>query len=209
MRPITVLRAAPGICCISLLLIGVQLYQTTLEPAARELFVLRWATIPMEVFEATDLEPTVPLPVSVTLLSGVFLHAGWLHLASNVVLLALFAPGLELAEGAWRTLGIFLLGGVAGGLAQIAANPLSLTPLLGASGGVAALMLARVLCSPTPRSLRLILVAWAAMQAAALVEAVLVRRWLGGGLAVWSHLGGLAIGAAAGLILRARHSPSG
>jgi membrane associated rhomboid family serine protease len=190
---------------LTLLLIALNLlafaYQATLTPEQRDLFILRWSVVPMEVFEATDLEPTVPFPIAGTLLSALFLHADLAHLLINMGLLLAFGPLIERRVGFWRALVIFLAGGLLGGLAQIAANPLTLASLLGASGAIAALIGAALIV-PRASYHTLIMVAWGSMQAAGLFDAMVNTRWISGGLAIWSHLGGLVAGALLMLIWR-------
>jgi membrane associated rhomboid family serine protease len=183
-------------------------YQATLSPEEYDLFVLRWSVVPVEIVERNDLEPQVPFPVAGTLLSALFLHADLLHLGTNMGLLALFGPRAEGGLGPWRALGLYLLGGVAGGLVQIAADPLSLTSILGASGAIAALMGLAILLPSLPTAHLLAFCAWAAIQAAMVADGLLNWRSLGGGVAVWSHIAGLAVGLAVGLWLR-REKASG
>lgn len=200
----TRLRAAAATIGIGLVLLLVHLYQVSLPPEARELFILRWAAVPMEIAETTDLAPTVPFPIAGTLLTSVFLHGGWLHLAGNLLLLALFSPPLERAAGPWATLGIFLAGGTLGALAQVLLYPASLVNLLGASGAGAALMGACLVAASPPMALRLVFIAWATMQGAELVSALGRLGGVEGGMALGSHLAGLAVGLVAGLALSRR-----
>jgi membrane associated rhomboid family serine protease len=189
------MRLTIALIALNILVFG---YQAALGPAERDLFLLRWAAVPMEIVERNDLEPQVPFPVAGTLLSGLFLHADPLHLATNMALLALFGSMVERRAGGARMLALYLLGGVAGALAQVAANPLSLTLILGASGAIAALMGAAMLLPGRPTLHLVVCSAWAAVQLAAAADALVSARWIAGGLAVWSHLGGLAVGLAAG-----------
>lgn len=190
---------------LTLLLIALNLlvfaYQATLAPEQRDLFILRWSAVPMEVFESTDLEPTVPFPVAGTLLTALFLHADLSHLLINLTLLAVFGLLIERGVGFWRALAIFFTGGLLGGLAQIAANPLTLASLLGASGAIAALIGAALIV-PRASHHTLIMVAWGGMQAAGLIDTLVSARWISGGLAIWSHLGGLLAGALLMLVWR-------
>jgi membrane associated rhomboid family serine protease len=116
-----------------------------------------------------------------------------------MALLALFGARVEPAMGWLRMLGLYLAGGLAGALAQVAASPSSLVELVGASGAIAALMGATLVIRPRPALHMLVLVAWSAIQAAALADQLVGPRTLGGGLAIWSHLAGLAVGLALAL----------
>jgi membrane associated rhomboid family serine protease len=205
---INLMRTAGRRVWLTLALIALNLlvfgYQSTLSAEQSEQFILRWAAVPVEIVEGNDLPPRVPFPVAGTLLSALFIHVDGLHLATNLALLALFGTRAERALGGARMLGLYLIGGVAGTLAQIATNPHSLTVQLGASGAIAALMGATLALPPRPGLHMLVLIAWATIQVAAAADQLANARVLGGSLAVWSHLGGLAFGLALTLLLR-RH----
>lgn len=177
-------------------------YQSRLTPDQLELFVLRWAAIPVEIAERADFPPATPMPIAGTLLSALFIHASLAHLATNMALLALFGWRIERAAGSRWALAIYLAGGLLGGAAQVIAQPRSLVPLVGASGAVAAWMIAAPLLAPGSILHLLVLVAWAVFQAASSAEDLAAINQIGGGPAIWSHLGGLAAGLALGLLLR-------
>jgi len=67
------------------------------------------------------------------------LHGSWMHVILNVVWLAAFGSPVARRCGAWRYGAIALAGTVAGGLAHVLVDPLSTTPLVGASAGISAL----------------------------------------------------------------------
>jgi membrane associated rhomboid family serine protease len=77
-----------------------------------------------------------------TLATYALLHGSWMHVIFNSVWLAAFGTPVARRCGAWRYGGIALVGTVAGGLLHIAIDPLSATPLVGASAGISALMAA-------------------------------------------------------------------
>lgn len=188
-------RAASITCALIGLILLVFAYQASLNAADQEQFILRWSAVPMEIAEWNDLPPTVPFPVAGTLITALLLHAGWAHLANNMLLLALYGPPAERALGSGRALGLYLAGGVLGGLAQLAANPLSLTGLVGASSAIAALIGVDLRLGGS-LARRLVAVAWLAAQLLAAAEQFAQPRWLAGGEAVWAHLAGLACGLA-------------
>ena len=76
----------------------------------------------------------------INLLSSFFLHGGVLHLAGNMWYLWLFCGALEKIAGSLRCIGLFLLFGTVAMLVQVAADPLSRIPIVGASGAIAGLM---------------------------------------------------------------------
>ncbi len=75
------------------------------------------------------------------LLSYMFLHGGVLHLLVNCLGLYFAGREVEIICGPRHLLGIYFLGGLAGGILQLLAGPGSIH-LLGASAGVCAILLA-------------------------------------------------------------------
>jgi membrane associated rhomboid family serine protease len=71
-----------------------------------------------------------------TLVTYQFLHGGLEHLGMNLLALLAFGVGLERWIGPWRFLALYLLCGIAGGLAQTAVFPDGMGPLIGASGAI-------------------------------------------------------------------------
>lgn len=73
-------------------------------------------------------------------LTHLFVHAGWLHLAMNLFFLLLVGPALEARVGSLRPAGVLLVGGLAAAGAHAIAFAGSDGPLVGLSGGIAALV---------------------------------------------------------------------
>ena len=76
----------------------------------------------------------------ITLLTSMFMHGSWLHIIGNMIFLWAFGPEIEDAMGRWRYLAFYLTGGLVAMIAQVAADPHSTIPNLGASGAIAAVM---------------------------------------------------------------------
>ncbi len=112
---------------MTLLLIVVNLLVFFLELEGGDAFVSRWALVPAHITTGTDW---------ITLLTSMFLHAGWEHILGNMVFLWAFGPEVEDAMGPLRYLAFYLLGGVVANLAQIAVAPTSTELTLGASGAI-------------------------------------------------------------------------
>ena len=87
----------------------------------------------------------------ITIFTAMFMHAGWLHIIGNMIFFWAFAPEIEDAMGRMRFVAFYLFGGVIAMLAQIAANPYSRVPNLGASGAIAAVMGAFLVTYPRDR----------------------------------------------------------
>ena len=73
-------------------------------------------------------------------LTSIFLHGGWLHLIFNMWLLWIFGDNIEDRMGGVRFLAFYLLCGLVAGGTHMYANPLSITPTIGASGAIAGVM---------------------------------------------------------------------
>src|ERR1035441_10341336 len=82
--------------------------------------------------------PAHPRPISY--LTANFLHGGWLHLIGNMWFLWLAGFVLEDVWGRWLYSAFYLIAGAAALQFYAWSNPGSITPTLGASGAVAALM---------------------------------------------------------------------
>jgi membrane associated rhomboid family serine protease len=87
----------------------------------------------------------------ITIVTAMFMHAGWLHILGNMVFLWAFGPAIEDAMGRFRYLAFYLVGGVVAMLAQVAGSPGSTVPCLGASGAIAAVMGAFIVIYPRDR----------------------------------------------------------
>lgn len=151
-----------------------------------------------------------------TLLTSAFLHAGWVHLAGNVLYLVVFGPRVEARLGRMRFLALFLSAGMAGALAHVASNPGSSAPLVGASGAIAGVLGAYLVLEPRSKITTLIVVEIAVLPAAfviamwfalQLVSAVApVASGADTAVAWFAHLGGFAAGAATGAIAASKPS---
>ena len=92
-----------------------------------------------------------PIPEPLTLITYQFLHAGWWHLASNMLFLWVFADNIEDAFGYAAFACFYLLCGVAGGLTHVLMAPGSDMPLVGASGAVSGVLGAYAVLYPKAR----------------------------------------------------------
>jgi len=158
--------------------------------------------------------PYSPIPEPLTFITYMFLHAGWLHLISNMLFLWVFADNVEDAFGYFAFALFYLLCGIAGALAHVMMSPDSPAPLIGASGAVSGVIGAYVLLYPKARiwillfyriPLRIsaiwVLGGWFLLQ----VFSVLTGG-SGGDVQVawWAHIGGFIAGLAITLVLRSR-----
>jgi len=155
--------------------------------------------------------PAHPNPISY--LTANFLHGGWLHLIGNMWFLWLAGFVLEDVWGRWLYSVFYLVAGVAALQFYAWTNPGSITPTLGASGAVAALMGAFLVRFPKMK----IEMAWLFMFRLRRFKAAaywLLPLWLfveifygslsgtSGGVAHWAHVGGFIFGALAALAIQ-------
>jgi membrane associated rhomboid family serine protease len=87
-----------------------------------------------------------------------FLHGSILHIAGNMLFLWIFGPNVEDAMGRARYAIFYLLGGLVALAAQIAVQPNSTAPTLGASGAIAAVLGGYLVLYPRARVLSLIFI---------------------------------------------------
>ena len=186
---------------VTLLIILTNAYVFLQELVKGDAFVARWALIPASIVHGRNL---------VTLVTGTFLHAGWLHIAGNMVFLWAFGPEMEDAMNPARYLVFYLLGGVVSMAAQIGIDPASTLPNLGASGAIAAVMGAFLVTYPRDK-IRTILIIGIFVRITFIPAALLIGFWFltqlvsfgviagaeGGGVAYMAHISGVIFGAAA------------
>lgn len=94
------------------------------------------------------LNEPLPVPEWATLVSYMFVHISFLHVAGNMTFLWVFGDNVEDAMGLPRFFLFYLLCGVAAALAHIALMPESEMPVIGASGGVAGIIGAYLMLHP-------------------------------------------------------------
>ena len=145
-----------------------------------------------------------------TLVSSMFLHGGWLHILGNMWFLWIFGNNVEDSMGHFRFLVFYVLGGLAAAGLQIAMEPASAVPMVGASGAIGAVMGAYMVLYPRVRVQVLVVLGffvttisvpalfmlgyWFVLQ---LGSGLVVDSGPGGGVAFWAHVGGFVFGAAA------------
>jgi membrane associated rhomboid family serine protease len=97
-----------------------------------------------------------PHPSWLTIFSSMFMHANLLHIGGNMLFLWIFGNNVEDALGKMRFLLFYMVCGLIAAIAQIATNPFSLVPTLGASGAIAGVLGAYLIMFPGARVLTLI-----------------------------------------------------
>ena len=167
------------------LILAVFIVELSLGPTQIDGFVQRWGLVPADVRQGPA--------AAVTLLTSTFIHAGWLHVAANLVYLGVFGPRVERIVGHLRFGVLYLASGLIGSLTYLLAQPNSQTPTIGASGAIAGLIAAHLVLflhvvESTPTLL--LLLVWLATQVLSGVASLTTST----GIAWWAHVGGFATG---------------
>ncbi len=126
------------------------------------------------------------------LITSVFLHGSWLHLAFNMYVLYVLGPPLERLLGHVRFLALFLIAGLGGAVASFTFSSIN-TVSVGASGAIFGLMGALVVAG---RHLRTDIT-----QVLVLIGINVVIGFIAPGVDWRAHLGGLITGAAVALVI--------
>jgi membrane associated rhomboid family serine protease len=178
--------------------VAVFLWELTVWPAAIQVF----GAVPWRIM-VRGYSPG-GLPPVLTLLTSMFLHGGFLHLAGNMLFLWIFGPNVEDRLGHVGYLAFYLFCGLLAGVAQVLAAPASKVPMVGASGAIAAVLGAYLLLFPRSRVLTLVFLViifrliylpavlflgvWFVLQLVSLPEGS------SGGVAFAAHVGGFLAG---------------
>jgi membrane associated rhomboid family serine protease len=120
-----------------------------------EIYVYAGA-IPLEISTRTDLVPGDPVTWWASLFTSMFLHGGWLHVIFNMLFLWIFGNNVEDTMGRLRFLVFYLLCGLAAAVAQVAIDPASTVPTIGASGAIAGVLGAYIVLFPRAKVLSVI-----------------------------------------------------
>ena len=170
-----------------------------LELVRGDAFVMQWSAIPAQITSGHHW---------ITLLTAMFMHGSWSHIIGNMIFLWAFAPEIEDAMGRGRYVVFYLMGGLVAMLAQVAADPRSTVPNLGASGAIAAVMGAFIVTYPRDR-IKSVLFIFVFARITFIPAALLIGFWFltqlvhagtvaevqTGGVAYLAHVGGFVFGA--------------
>jgi membrane associated rhomboid family serine protease len=162
-------------------------------------FFLRWGVVPAAVSQGEGW---------IGLLTSMFLHGGWMHLIGNMLFLWIFGDNMEDAFGHLPFLLYYLAGGLAAAALQIAAEPASTIPMVGASGAIAAVLGGYLLLFPRAR-VDVLFIIVVIIRVVPIPAFVVLGLWFamqlvggfntpsdGGGVAYWAHAGGFLAGLA-------------
>ncbi len=210
------------IATYSLILANVIVFVYELSLGSRvNAFIAGFGATPYEITHAVDLvgqlaagAPIAHAPgpphVWLTLLSSMFMHAGYWHLGGNMLYLYIFGNNIEDILGPAKFIIFYLASGFLAHALHIASDPGSLIPTVGASGAVSGLLGAYLIAYPRARVLTLIFLGFF-IRMAVVPAFVIIVMWfviqfffglasLGGtaegGVAWFAHIGGFLGGIA-------------
>lgn len=181
------------------------IFQFFVYPHREQHIILAYGVIPGTIFGDLYLDPDIAvLPPTLTIITSMFLHGGWMHLIGNMLYLWIFGNNVEDAMGHLKFVGFYLLCGIAAFLFHAAGDPQSQIPMVGASGALSGVLGAYLLLFPRAKVTVLVplfIIFWTFRLPAFLV----LGGWFGlqivnvglggdGGIAWWAHIGGFIAG---------------
>lgn len=185
-----------------------------LEPEVARAWLRLWGFVPTEVMERMSGSPSDWLDHRMLgLITALFVHVEWLHLAGNLAYLWVFGIAVERAVGHWRFMLAFVVLGTLANLAVAWQMHETTVPVIGASGGVSA-MIGIYLGLFPDRRLGLWLPLGLYLQFARVPALLVIGSWfilqllyslfgpMSGAIAWWAHLAGFLGGLITALILR-------
>jgi membrane associated rhomboid family serine protease len=185
-------------------------YELALSTQGSQLdnFINAYSLVPCEYTQHCAVYAGTPSPFWITLLSSMFMHAGWAHILGNMLFLFVFGLHVERSMGGVRYLVFYLICGLGANALEIATAVSSNAPGLGASGAIAGVLAAYLVLYPTSHVRTLIplgIVFWTARIPAwvfiglwfalQLVDGLAsVSNATAGGVAYSAHVGGFISG---------------
>jgi len=192
----------------------VYLWQVSLGPRAGQIAVYSFGFIPAVVLEGVTLPAElVRVPPELTLLTSMFLHGSFMHVAGNMLYLWVFGNNIEDVCGHVRFALFYLLCGLVAAFAQALPNPASQVPMIGASGAISGVLGAYLVLFPHARVrvlVPIIFIFFTTIRAGWLLGFWFAFQLLSGfsasaaegGVAFWAHVGGFIAGLGLIFVLR-------
>ena len=171
--------------------------------------VVEYGAIPYEITNGQDVPgPADQAPFWLTILTSMFLHGSLLHLGGNMLFLWIFGNNIEDSMNRLIFVVFYLLGGLAALGLQVAMDPNSMVPTVGASGAIAAVLGAYARLYPRARVVTLVFII-IFFTIVTLPALLVLGLWFllqllpafsepagnaGGGVAYFAHIGGFLFG---------------
>ncbi|MDH4099841.1 MAG: rhomboid family intramembrane serine protease [Nitrospirota bacterium] len=194
---------------VALLAVNIIIYaaQFLLGPESR-LVVFSLGAVPYEITHGVSVYRPLYVPTSLTLITSMFIHGGFLHLAGNMLYLWIFGNNVEDRMGRWRFMAFYLVCGLAAVFAHIIISPDSRMPMVGASGAISGILGAYLILFPRAKVLTVIPIFFM-VRVVHLPAVFLIGFWIllqvingivslkaQGGVAWFAHIGGFIAGLA-------------
>jgi len=180
------------------------LYEAFLPPESLEALITFYGATPALILSGAHGFNLQTLAIYSTLLTSLFLHANFLHVALNMLFFQVFSRNVEALMGPLRFAVFYLVCGVAGTLTHAALNADSGEPLIGASGAVAGVLAAHAMLLPFDRVRTLVF--YGVVTVVNIQAWIFTAIWLGlqflipitgdPSIAWLAHLGGVVAGVA-------------
>ena len=169
-----------------------------------------WGVIPASLVHGVPIPDEIyKVPPTVTLITSMFMHGGFMHLIGNMLYMWIFADNIEDELGKTKFIIFYILSGIAAALTQVYMNTESTVPMVGASGAIGGVLGAYIVNHPKAKVLVLIPLGF--FTQIIKVPAIFVLGiWFilqfvssafssssGGGVAYGAHIGGFIFGAIA------------
>lgn len=200
--------------------IAVFLYELSLG-ARIDTFIAAFGATPYEITRMTDLVGKLPIGLPIvhypgpphvwlTLISSMFMHAGFWHLGGNMLYLWIFGNNIEDVMGPAKFLIFYIASGLFAHALHIASDPSSMIPTVGASGAISGILGAYLIVFPAARVLTVVFLG-IFIRMAVVPAFVIIVYWFiiqfvfgmaslggeaSGGVAWFAHIGGFLGGIA-------------
>jgi membrane associated rhomboid family serine protease len=189
--------------------IVVFLWELSINHRALTRFLFEFGVVPRHtLLVLAGHSPDSPVTAFLPLVTSMFLHASFLHVAGNMLFLWIFGDNVEDYLGHFRYIVFYLISGLAADVTHILLNPNSGLPSVGASGAIAGVMGAYFILYPRARVLTWFppiflfhVPAWLMLGYWFLVNflsgtatTIAETTQNSGGIAFWAHVGGFVAG---------------
>src|ERR1700736_5848091 len=113
------------------------LFESSLDPDSLKALVDQLGIVPAHLTAFLSGSPSYsPLAIALPFFTSMFLHGSWMHVIGNMWFLYIFGDNVEDYLGHFKYLVFYLVAGILAMGAQVATDPLSHVPTLGASGAI-------------------------------------------------------------------------
>ena len=189
---------------IALISINIMIFIWELMQVERQQIPVLYGAIPHNLI---TLEGDQPISPPLSIFTSMFLHAGVLHVAGNMLYLWIFGNNIEDSLGHFRFLLFYLFSGIVAALGHAFTTTQPMLPMIGASGAVSGVLGAYILLFPNAKVHTLIFFGFF-FQVVRVPAVIVLGFWIllqfinsfagegavHGGVAWFAHIGGFIAG---------------